>query len=216
MTQLLKDHVGLFKVGLALFVREGPAVLRRVQEIVGDRIFLDLKLHDIPETIRKASAVFKTMSGGVRFVTIHTSSGEAIVKAAIEAMEGKAQILGVTVLTSLSDEDLKTLGHQETIEERVLALSRIAKNAGCAGVVCAGREAKAVKQKLGAGFIVVTPGIRPGGMTIPGDDQRRPMTPREAVLQGADYIVVGRPIITAHNPVEAVEKISQEINSIIP
>ena len=202
----LKDHVGLFKIGLALFVKEGPRVVQSIQDIAGDRIFLDLKFHDIPETVRKASEALLTLSRGIRFVTVHASEGEAALKTAVDALKGTTQVLGVTVLTSS--------GNQKTVS-RVLELSKIAKNAGCAGVVCSGHEASAVKQDLGKEFIVVAPGIRPGWATITGDDQKRIMTPREAILNGADYIVVGRPIHTAKDPVEAADKISNEIDDAV-
>jgi orotidine-5'-phosphate decarboxylase len=198
----LDDHVGLFKIGLALYMKEGPRVIQSIQHIVGNRIFLDLKFHDIPETVRKASKVLVPLSRGIRFVTVHTSEGEIMVKAAVDALKGGTQVLGVTVLTSSGDQ--KTAA-------RVLELSKIAKDAGCAGVVCSGHEAKPVKQELGKDFIVVTPGIRPRWSTIPGDDQKRVMTPQEAIMNGADYIVVGRPIHTAKNPVEAANKITTEI-----
>lgn len=207
----LKDHVGLFKVGLTLFVKEGPQVLHRIQQIAGNKIFLDLKFHDIPKTVRSASAVVSSLSGAVKFITVHASEGEATVKAAAEAMKNRTQVLGITVLTSLSENDLKALGFKTTIQERVLDLSRTAKNAGCAGIVCSGYEAQAVKQGLGKDFIVVTPGIRPKWAAIPGDDQQRIMTPQEAILNGADYVVVGRPIYKAADPVEAAEKIAYEI-----
>lgn len=206
LTKDLKDHVGLFKIGLALFVKEGPRVIQSIHDIAGDRIFLDLKFHDIPETVRKASEALIAVSQGIRFVTVHTSEGEGAVKAAVGALKGKIRVLGVTILTSLGDEKTVT---------PVLELSRIAKKAGCAGVVCSGHEARAVKQELGKDFIVVTPGIRPRWSTIPGDDQKRVMTPQEAIRNGADYIVVGRPIHTAKDPVEAADKISNEIDGAV-
>lgn len=207
----LKDHVGLFKVGLTLFVKEGPQVLHRIQQIAGNKIFLDLKFHDIPATVRGVSAALMTVSEAIRFITVHTSDGEAPVRAAVEALKDKTRVLGVTVLTSLSGVDLKALGFKTTIQERVLNLSRTAKNAGCAGVVCSGYEVKAVKQELGKDFIVVVPGIRPNWAAVSGDDQQRVMTPGEAIRNGADYVVVGRPISKAKDPVEAAEKITQEI-----
>ncbi len=209
--ETLRDHVGLFKVGLTLFVKEGPQVLHRIQQIAGNKIFLDLKFHDIPETVRSVSAVISSLSGEVTFITVHTSDGEAMVRAAVEATKDGTRVLGVTVLTSLSDVDLKAAGLRKTVQERVLDLSRIAKSAGCAGVVCSGHEARAVKQELGKDFIVVTPGIRPKWAAVSGDDQRRIMTPGEAILNGADYVVVGRPIYKAQDPVQAAEKIADEI-----
>ena len=126
-------------------------------------------------------------------------------------MQNGTKVLGITVLTSLTEEESKELGYPGSIEERVLTRAGIAKRAGCAGVVCSGHEAKAVKQKFGEDFIVVTPGIRPSWSNIINDDQRRIMTPKEAILNGSDYIVVGRPISIAKDPVEASDKIAQEI-----
>lgn len=211
---MLKDHVGLFKVGLTLFVKEGPRVLKEIQRITkSNKIFFDLKFHDTPETMGSVSAVLMELSPGVKFVTVHTSEGEAIVKAVVDAIKNETQVLGITVLTSLGEAELQALGFSDAVEGRVLKLAQIAKNAGCAGIVCSGREARAVKEKFGKDFIVVTPGIRPSWSVIPGDDQRRIMTPREAIVQGADYIVVGRPIYKDSNPVKAAEKIGQEIDA---
>jgi orotidine-5'-phosphate decarboxylase len=207
----LKDHVGLFKVGLALFVKEGPKVLNLIQEIAGKKVFLDLKFHDIPETVRAASSALKPVLDSVQFITVHTMEGEASVRAAVEAVENRIQVLGITVLTSLSEAELKAMGSTKTVLERVKDLARIAKMSGCAGVVCSAQEAKAVKQEFGKGFIAVTPGIRPQWAAVPGDDQQRVMTPGEAVRNGADYVVVGRPISKAPDPVEAADKIAHEI-----
>ena len=207
----LKDHIGLFKVGLTLFVKEGPKVLNLIQEVAGKKVFLDLKFHDIPETVRAASLALRPVSDAVQFITVHTMEGEATVRAAVEAVEDRVQVLGITVLTSLSEMDSKTSGYSKTVQERVLDLARVAKKAGCAGVVCSGREAKAVKEECGKDFIVVTPGIRPNWAAVSGDDQQRVMTPGEAIRNGADYVVVGRPISQAKEPVEAAEKITQEI-----
>lgn len=214
--KLLKDHIGLFKVGLTLFVSEGFPVIKMIEEIAGSKIFLDLKFHDIPETLGNVSSVLMSKSRGVRFVTVHTLEGERIVRAVVEKMRGGAEVLGVTVLTSVDEKESEELGYSKPIRDRVLALAGIAKRAGCAGVVCSGHEAKAIKQKLGEDFIVVTPGIRPAWGNIRQDDQRRIMTPREAILNGADYIVVGRPIYTSKDPVGVAEKIALEIEEAIP
>ncbi len=202
LTKDLKDHVGLFKIGLALFVKEGPRVIQSIHDIAGDRIFLDLKFHDIPETVRKASEALIAVSQGIRFITVHTSEGEGAVKAAVGALKGKIRVLGVTILTSS--------GNQKTVTS-VLELSRIAKKAGCAGVVCSGHEAKTVKKECGENFIVVTPGIRPVWASVQRDDQRRIMTPGEAIRNGADYIVVGRPIYKSPDPVDTAVRIAEEI-----
>lgn len=209
--KLLKDHIGLFKVGLTLFVREGFQVIKMIEDIAGCKVFLDLKFHDIPETVGNVSSVLMSKSQGIKFVTVHTSEGERIVRAVVEKMTKGTGVLGVTVLTSLDEKESEELGYSKPIKDRVLALAGIAKRAGCVGVVCSGNEAKAVKEKFGKDFVVVTPGIRPAWTNIRKDDQRRIMTPKEAILNGADYIVVGRPIYTARDPVDAADKIAQEI-----
>ena len=213
--ECLKDHVGMFKIGLALFVKEGIEGLHHIQEIAGHRLFFDLKFHDIPETVARASAAL--MSGGVsiRFMTVHASDGEGVVRAAVEGAKGGTQVLGITVLTNLTDEDLVASGIQQKVQERVLNLAWVTKRAGGAGVVCSGREVRAVKAELGQDFIVVTPGIRPTWASIPGDDQRRSMTPKEAIINGSDYLVIGRPIYKAPDPVEAAKKIAREVEEAI-
>lgn len=213
--KLLKDHVGLFKVGLTLFVSEGFRVIKMIEEIAGSKIFFDLKFHDIPETLGNVSSILMSRSRGIKFVTVHTSEGERIVRAVVEKMQGGAQVLGVTVLTSVDEKESEELGYSKPIKDRVVALAGIAKRAGCAGVVCSGHEAKAVKEKLGKDFIVVAPGIRLSWGNIYQDDQRRIMTPGEAILNGADYIVVGRPIYTSKDPVGVADKIVLEIEEAI-
>ncbi len=207
----LKNHVGLFKVGLTLYIKEGRTILEYLNSVVGpDRIFLDLKFHDIPETVGNVSSVVVSMSP-VKFLTVHASDGERILRAAVDASQNGAKVLGITVLTSLSDAELKDLGISMTVKERVLKLARISKKAGCAGVVCSGLEALAVKEQCGKDFIVVTPGIRPKWASISADDQRRIMTPGEAIQQGADYVVIGRPIYTSSDMVSAAIKVAAEI-----
>lgn len=209
--KLLKDRVGLFKVGLTLFIKEGFQVIKMIEDIAGHKIFLDLKFHDIPETVGNASSVLMSKSQGIKFVTVHTSEGGRMVRAVVEKMTKGTGVLGVTVLTSMDEKESEELGYSKPIKDRVLALAGIAKRAGCVGVVCSGNEAKAVKERLGKEFVVVTPGIRPAWANIHKDDQRRVMTPKEAILNGADYIVVGRPIYTAKDPADAANKIAQEI-----
>ena len=172
----LKDHVGLFKVGLTLFSKYGPDIVQSIQKEVGDRIFLDLKFHDIPQTVRTATRALMEACGGVRFLTVHTVQGGDLVRAAVEGSKGDAQVLGVTVLTSISEADQEKLGVQGSVTDRVLVLSQIARDAGCAGVVCSANEAQAVKKEHGRDFIVVTPGIRPNWSHVARDDQSRSHT----------------------------------------
>jgi orotidine-5'-phosphate decarboxylase len=207
----LKDRVGLFKIGLTLYISQGPGIIRRVASAAGGRIFLDLKFHDIPETVAGVARAVRTVSDGVRFLTVHAAGGEAMMRAAVSALGKEAGVLGVTVLTSQGAESLTSQGIREPVETRVLTLARAARDAGCAGVVCSGSEARAVKKDLGAEFLVVTPGIRPEWAAVSGDDQKRVLTPGEAVRSGSDYVVVGRPISGAKDPAEAAGRVEREI-----
>lgn len=207
---LLKDEVGLFKVGLELFMAEGPAFLKFLAENRVD-YFLDLKFHDIPATMMGAQA---RIMKGARLATIHVDQGRKM-RPTIEASKNGCKVLGVTVLTHLGPDDLEAMGiapeyaHNPT--KLVLLRAKLAQEAGCDGVVCAGTEARAVKDEFGKDFLVVCPAIRPLWAAVPGDDQRRITTPAAAIQAGADYIVVGRPIRKAEKPVEAARKIVAEI-----
>jgi orotidine-5'-phosphate decarboxylase len=211
---LLKDHVGVFKVGLELFVAEGPRMVGSITERLGrgpgKGIFLDLKFHDIPETVRGAMRSVGAL--GVEFTTVHCD-GLGLVKAVFQGREAGVKVLGVTVLTSQSQVEIEYTGVNTNIfkdpVELVLYRASLAKIAGCSGVVCSGLEAKAVKEKFGADFLVVSPGIR--SLEDPVDDQRRVSTPYDAVFNGADYIVVGRPIRKAKDPAEAAHRIAEEV-----
>jgi orotidine-5'-phosphate decarboxylase len=207
----LKEHVGLFKVGVTLILGQGLKVINELADLIGgQKLFIDVKFHDIPWQIGSAANVIMSGPKGVRFITVHASDGERIISAVVEKVKNGTQVLGITVLTSVSKEE--SLGiDKAAVEQRVLALAQISKKAGCAGVVCSGHEAKIVKATFGHNFIVVTPGIRPKWTNIPMDDQRRITTPREAILNGADYIVVGRPITFARDKVGAANRIAQEI-----
>ncbi len=204
--KLLKDEVGLFKVGLELFVAEGPGFLKFLADSYGCDYFLDLKFHDIPATVRLAqSRLFK----GAKLATVHVDSGRETLKAG-----GEVRLLGVTVLTHLGPDDLESMGIAKKYAsptKLVLLRAKLAKEAGCDGVVCAGTEAQAVKAAFGPDFLVVCPGIRPSWAAVPGDDQRRITTAYDAIKNGADYIVVGRPIRQAADPAAAARRVVQEI-----
>ena len=208
---LLKDHVGVFKVGLELFVAAGPASVSAVKEKApGCKTFLDMKFHDIPATVKGAIKSASTL--GADFITVHCDEGSALLEAVVEGSSGKTKVLGVTVLTSLSQDDLSEIGIDEKYKdpvELVLHRARLARVAGCAGVVCSGLEARAVREEFGGDFLIVTPGVRPKGEAK--GDQKRVVTPYEAIKSGADYIVVGRPIREAPDPVKAASKITEEI-----
>lgn len=213
--KLLKDHVGIFKVGLELFISEGPEVLRAIRENAQAELFLDLKLHDIPATVTRA--FLAACKHGPHYVTIHCDEGEEVLKGVAENNPGNTKILGVTLLTSLNSEKLKALGYAERYVEDLSALvlmkARMAKEAGCHGVVCSGHEAPMIRRELGDELILVTPGIRPAWSLVSRDDQRRVVTPRMAIRYGADYIVVGRPIRDAKDPQEAARKVAEEIEA---
>lgn len=208
--RLLKNSVGVFKVGLELFVAAGPLVVKAVAEASGCGIFLDLKLHDIPATMM--GAMRSAMTLGAEFVTVHSSDGGRVMKAAVEA-GGAVKVLAVTVLTSSSAIDLSEAGIDPRYKDPldlVLHRAMVAKYAGCAGVVCSGLEAKAVRKACGKNFLIVTPGIR--GKDDPVGDQKRVVTAYEAIKNGADYIVVGRPIRDAADPVAAAAQIAAEMD----
>ena len=209
--RLLEGSVGCFKVGLELFVREGPDVLRVIQNNSQVDIFLDLKLHDIPATVRGALDSAAVL--GVRYITVHAAEGPQALEAVQEVQKKGLEVLAVSVLTSVSDGQLPALGYDGgwTVSRLVLARAEAAHRAGCAGIVCSGTEAAAVKKKYGDALKVVVPGIRPGGGSIQKDDQSRTVTPAQAIRDGADLLVVGRPIRDAADPKQAAEDILQEI-----
>lgn len=212
---LLKEHVGLFKVGLELFISQGPDILKSIKEAGGAGIFLDLKLHDIPATVKRA---FMAASlHGPEFVTVHCDEGGEILRSVAENNPAGTKILAITVLTSLNQRKLKELGYApkyvEDLTALVLLKARMAKEAGCHGVVCSGLEVATIKRELGPELIAVTPGIRPAWSVVSQDDQKRIVTPADAVNNGADYIVVGRPIRDAKNPADAAKRVADEIAS---
>jgi orotidine-5'-phosphate decarboxylase len=199
----LRDEVGLVKVGLELFTVAGPPVLQELHRR-GLRVFLDLKLHDIPNTVARTVRV---LSGyGVDMTTLHASGGRAMIEAAAAARGGGGlRLLAVTVLTSLDASSLAEIGMGDRPAERVDALARMAAGAGADGVVCSPLEAAALRRSLPGDFLLVTPGVRPPGADA--GDQARVATPREAVEAGASYLVVGRPITGAPDPAAAARAI---------
>jgi orotidine-5'-phosphate decarboxylase len=197
------------KVGKELFVAEGPAMVSRLQER-GYEVFLDLKFHDIPNTVAGACRAAARL--GVWMMNVHASGGEAMMRAAREAIEGVARpplLIGVTILTSLSRDDLGRVGFTGDVEENVERLARLTRACGLDGVVCSAQEAAAIRRATGADFTLVTPGIRLGGDAK--DDQARVMTPREAVRTGADYLVIGRPITQSPDPAATLESIRKSL-----
>ena len=209
----LSEHIGLFKVGLELFASQGPAIINAIRDAGPAEVFLDLKLHDIPATVRRAFSV--ACNYGVRFVTIHCDAGQRALEMATEASTGNTQILAVTVLTSMGPDSLLALGYDpqyaRDIQRLVLLRAQLAKRAGCHGIVCSGEEVSSLRSVLGPDLVMVTPGIRPSWSVVGEDDQRRIVTPAEAIKSGADYIVIGRPIRDAASPQDAAKKVTEEI-----
>lgn len=211
----LRKHVGGIKLGLEFFGANGPTGFAHVAKS-GMPIFLDLKLHDIPNTVAKAIHALIPLKPLI--MTIHTSGGTAMMKAAATAATQAAQnvgcrrpvIVGVTILTSMDENDLNAVGLSTPIEAQVVRMARLAQASGLDGVVCSPFEIAAIRDACGPAFKLVVPGIRPEGSAV--DDQKRTMTPAEAVSRGADYIVIGRPITQAGDPVRAAQDIVQELN----
>jgi orotidine-5'-phosphate decarboxylase len=204
----LGPHVGMFKVGQELFTAEGPEVVRSIVAS-GGRVFLDLKFHDIPNTVAKAVGAAAQL--GAFFVTLHTSGGRAMLEAAASALPAEGtQLLGVTVLTSHTDESLRETGVRGTVAETVRLLAVLARESGIDGVVCSPHEITLIRETAGDDLVIVTPGIRPKGAAK--GDQARVTTPLEALRLGADYIVVGRPITEATSPADAAQAIVAELS----
>jgi orotidine-5'-phosphate decarboxylase len=207
----LSGHVGYFKIGLELFTREGPKLVEEIRER-GEKIFLDLKLHDIPNTVR--GAVRSACRIGVHMLTLHASGGAKMLEAArreADASDAPPLLLAVTALTSLSEKDARLLGVAGSIEHWVERLAEAAYLSGIPGIVASTRELPMLHQKFRDKLQFVVPGIRPAGTAA--QDQSRTATPEEAIRSGADYIVVGRPILQAPEPAKAADSIVDEIRA---
>ncbi|MCX8118553.1 MAG: orotidine-5'-phosphate decarboxylase [Desulfobacterota bacterium] len=212
---LLKDRIGLFKVGKQLFTHSGPKVIDMIIQ-KGQRVFLDLKYHDIPNTVAKAGE--EATRHQVAMFNLHALGGFEMMKKTVEASRAVAKqlsiprplILAVTILTSMDEATLKEVGIEGPLEEEVGRLAELAQKAGVDGVVASPREIGIIRKRCGQEFLIVTPGIR--HPTDPKDDQRRTLTPREAIEAGADYLVIGRPIKEARDPIEALQRIVEDIS----
>jgi len=212
------DLVGLFKIGNQLFTAAGPAGVKEIAAL-GPGIFLDLKFHDIPNTV--AGAVLSTAAmNGVQLVNVHALGGTAMMKAAAQAISAgvplgmdRPRLLAVTILTSMDHKTMREVGIGGEPLTRVPKLAKLAKSAGVDGVVASVQEAKSIRKVCGRDFLIVTPGVRPKGKDLNGkkDDQARTATPAQAIRAGADYIVVGRPIIAAEDPRAAAQAVVDEI-----
>ena len=220
LADLLRGSVGGFKIGKQLFTAAGPAMVRELTSR-GDRVFLDLKFHDIPNTV--AGAVQSAVTTGAWMVNVHASGGSAMMTAAAEAATKTASalgrprplVIGVTVLTSMTDEALNEVGVARPMLDQVVHLAKLAKASGLDGVVASPQETRAIRDACGKDFQIVTPGIRPQteGRNQQGkDDQARTLTPAEAISAGANYLVIGRPITAAPNPRQAADLITATLS----
>ncbi|MFZ4541391.1 MAG: orotidine-5'-phosphate decarboxylase [Rickettsiales bacterium] len=214
ISELVRPHVGAVKLGLEFFTANGAAGVSAITRL-GVPVFLDLKFHDIPNTVAKAIAATAGMN--MFMMTVHTSGGQHMLKAAIEASERVAQVtgkerplvIGVTVLTSLDQDDISLIGFNSTVQEQVLRLADLAQSAGLDGVVCSPFEIAPIRKACGDDLTLVVPGIRPAGSA--SGDQKRILTPKEALERGADYLVIGRPITDAEDRACAAKAIAETL-----
>ena len=207
LVERLGPAVPFYKIGLQLFTRCGPSVVEAVKR-TGAKVFLDLKFHDIPNTVRHS--VESACALGVDLLTIHLSGGGAMIRAAAEGARGaETLVLGVTVLTSSNRDTLREVGADAPVEDQVLRLARLAVDNGVTGIVASPLEVSLLRQLFGAGLTIVTPGVRPEWAEA--NDQQRTMTPKAAIQAGADFLVIGRPITGQPNPREAADRILAEL-----
>jgi orotidine-5'-phosphate decarboxylase len=214
LVRSLAREVGMFKIGKQLFTHAGPQAVRLIQDLGGE-IFLDLKFHDIPNTVAKAAIEATRL--GVKMFNVHASGSLEMMRLTVKEVERVSRqqklrrpiMLGVTVLTSLGQEDLQRLGVEHKIADQVVRLALLTKEAGMDGVVASSHEVADIREACGQRFVIVTPGIRPADSQH--NDQQRVMTPGHAVRAGVDYIVVGRPILEAQNPILAAREIVAEM-----
>jgi len=213
ITKLIPD-VGAFKLGLEYFCANGPKGISKISE-TGVKIFLDLKFHDIPNTV--AGAIRASLNLEPYMMTVHLSGGYNMLDRTMEEVKEycskkslkKPLILGVSVLTSIDNNDFSSLGIKGKVEDQVVRLAKLAENSGLDGLVCSAKELKIVKRQVGKSLILVTPGIRPAGGEV--NDQKRILTPAQAIKDGANFLVIGRPITSVDDPQEALNNISLEI-----
>ena len=208
LIEQLRNQISFFKIGLQLYTAEGPEIVRAARA-TGANVFLDLKLHDIPNTV--ALAVESAAQLGIQMLTIHLSGGEAMIRAAVSAKPRDLLLLGVTVLTSVDEQTIRHIGIPDKIENHVLRLAKLGVENGIDGIVASPHEITTLRREFGDKIKIVVPGIRPAGS--PSADQKRVMTPREAIQAGADYLVIGRPITGHRNPHEAAAKILDELRT---
>jgi orotidine-5'-phosphate decarboxylase len=218
MARSLAELVGMFKINIHLFTAEGPEAVRKIGAL-GPGIFLDLKYHDIPNTVVGAISAAAELPK-VRLLDLHASGGEAMMRAGAQELAKKGpdrpKLLGITILTSLDQAALRRVGMGGTPGSRALSLAKLAKRCGLDGVVASPKEVRQIRRACGRDFLIVVPGIRPAEKASRRDDQARIATPAEAIRAGADYLVVGRPITAAADPAAAARRIAEEIASALP
>jgi orotidine-5'-phosphate decarboxylase len=210
----LKGAVDIFKVGSELFTSCGPRIIDTINK-KGCKVFLDLKFHDIPNTAARAAGAATEL--GVFMMNLHSLGGYEMMREAAKAVEDEAEdlkiakpkLLAVTILTSMDENGLKKIGINDNMKSQVLKLAKLARDAGLDGVVASPQEVRFIREELGKNFLIVTPGVRPSWAS--SNDQKRVLTPKEAIENGADYIVIGRPITEAKDPEEATRRILKEI-----
>ncbi len=218
LVRLLKPCAGMFKVGMELFYSSGGEIVSKIKD-EGCKVFLDLKLHDIPNTVAGASRALTRLKPDI--INVHASGGSEMMKAAVAAIKDEAdkldiicpKIIAVTVLTSINQEILQQLNIEGKVQDFVIHWAKLAKNCGLDGVVASPQEVSFIKETCGSKFLVITPGIRPTWAAV--GDQKRIKTPASAILSGSDYIVVGRPITGAPQPLLAAEKIVEDIKGCV-
>jgi orotidine-5'-phosphate decarboxylase len=208
---LVTPHVSTVKIGLELYLRYGPDVVASIRGASGVRVFLDLKLHDIPATVAGAARTVGRLRPDV--LTVHASGGAEVIRAAAEAAPS-TKIAAVTVLTSLNQEQLERTGVSGSVRDTVLRLSSLAVEAGAQGIVCSPREVAAVRAEVGPGITLITPGVRPAGADA--NDQARVATPEEALKSGSDLLVIGRPITSAPDPGAAAAAVAASLRRLTP
>jgi len=206
LVSVLSDSVSIYKIGLQLYTAAGPEIVRAVAA-TGAKVFLDLKLHDIPNTVARTVGAAGEL--GVQMLTVHLSGGRVMLEAAAAAKSPHLLLLGVTVLTSSTQETLSETGVTSTLESQVLRLGRLGNDCGIGGLITSPQEVRGLRENLGSEITLVTPGVRPAWAAA--DDQKRFTAPAEALKNGADYLVIGRPITAAAEPRAAVERLLDEI-----
>ena len=208
LARQLKGHVGMVKIGMEFFYAHGPKGYESVAKL-GIPVFLDLKLHDIPNTVASALKSLLRLTPAPAIINIHAAGGADMMKAAIEAVEGRCKLIAVTILTSLSNADLTAIGYAKTTEEQALQLAKLTHQSGLDGIVCSALDLPKVRAELPRNFLTVVPGIRPLDASV--QDQKRVVTPKQGLAAGADILVIGRPITGAADVVQAADAIAASL-----